>query len=1810
MQAEDATTGSSTVKAQSVAAGPNTGSTGGNIVYAAPRLGMKDKGRSKEPDATIESGHTYSELGVPRLKMPTVPAGTSQLPRRQPHRTKSTLSGSSNDNNQDRSRSLQAPSPPQAPPQLAASTNPLHPIPSVQPEKDDIRTTYHPKTGKPTVVKSFEQYGLDSKPPPRPHHPKPWLPFHSESEFSFAEIVHASSLSSGQIDALIKVVHQLMEEETEYFFVKNHNDLDKLWMDATNQYSPFQHKWMRVTYGKYSKSFDFWNRSLKDWATVILDDNYLGNIAEFESVRLDKFDGEDWVPFYHEPWTAKRMWAVQDDLPSNGRPLLITIYADKTKLSSFGTAKGHPIMARIDNLPSEILNGKGLGATQVVGWLPVFDEDPLEQGKPEYVNFKRAVYHKCLDHLFSTIATESTVGSIFNCGGTARLLYPFIFILAADYEEQCDMTLTRGVKSLFPCTVCTIPKDKLSELSVAYPRRTADDAIALYLKGKHARNKTALENLYKPKGLRFVKNAFWTVRFSDPHAAASFDELHNNCHGLGGKHAFKEVKRLIKALPGSGNREASLIGERFAAFPRWKDLHRFNESILTIHFTDGNEFRDIMKLFVYAAHNIIGHDEESLEYKMMCVFRKYVNMVMWEMLEVHTAKTIAAGRNAVQEFGKTINAYDDALSKSIPSYDDESSDEESDIGGEEGLEDVCGDSDDEDSSNEDGKNGGNTVDIESDGDSDSDDGRPDNNYKPTRKYMRKYNFPKLHNQTHAFDDIENKGVLKNFSTRLFEGRHKSLKKAYQSKTNFKQVAPQILKHKLESVVSQIIRDQITAVNVDEIEQQHLARERNNCDSNLDDDGGGGGDTRPGSLGSSKRDARTFGNIYLGSEVRKATSFGAVMEEHSAEPAFEDFDGRTIRRLVELMKRPDSPVKLTSDFKTLSLALLEHSNIITQYKLLDVTYESLVDWRAHTDTVRANPMFHHAERFDSVIIDNQPRNFFAQLLYIFTVKLDTDLHSGNQAVYIPLALVRPFAEDNRRPSQRDKDLRLLRLHPAPDNKPRVIPARSIIRGAFIVPEGEQRKSSLIVDVIDSDMFLRMQEIVVPSRSRANDNPFLIEPESDSSDTSDTSPKKYPVQFHHAEAEDFEKALRKAQKEIADLHKKYTVAYNQNQELRHQLEIHAHEAASRQLEPKKKGKAKAKLCETDDNEPTDEERLEALKPCFRQVVVLFNPTFSNVRAVLGPPPQRDPLLPAVRFDKDPKKHPSYEEILLAELYVTIPKDDRDLVLHRDFPELCYDTMKNMKSSLIEVLRGAAPHIFGGEAKVYQTKYDRSQVPSCVALVSWAKKPNHIDKFAPILFPDSMRGRAAPNGQLRRIFQSRELFLAIKVVLFGPASLSGKKTSGPKALGELWEITEVEQLPVNVIPSFAVLGANTKTNWRHLLEFYMREFWQIQVHYDTQYQRIMELFQKVVFSDRSATARDDEEDLGNLDDYDDILDDIEESSLSESESVNERTASPAPSTPFITRPGTPVMPPATPFTTFATPFAPESFPEDFVSLEVSTPLHIPPSLRLPVTPSAKRRKAIPRPKKSVQMASDKQLSIEAEHRSTPELPVPPPPPKPQPRPRAQQIAPAAPSTPAPTTITAPVNQPRARKLSTAPAALADSLTAPTAPIIIPPPDRQAKGRKQSRAAEVAGPAPKPSNLPQLSALVAAPSTALPPAKQARGRKAGKAPSAPSDPAPIPSNPSPEESTEPPVPTAAPTTILPLTKQPRGRKVGKAPAVRADPAPNPSNLAKKQGSIENVTKRARFSSDVQSAAPDINETGAEQEVDPRRRRSARNQN
>lgn len=142
--------------------------------------------------------------------------------------------------------------------------------------------------------------------------------------------------------------------------------------------------------------------------------------------------------------------------------------------------------------------------------------------------------------------------------------------------------------------------------------------------------------------------------------------------------------------------------------------------------------------------------------------------------------------------------------------------------------------------------------------------------------------------------------------------------------------------------------------------------------------------------------------------------------------------------------------------------------ITPYNFIKVTYESKVDWKAKTDYLRCNPLFHGQPRYDYIMVDTAQGEIFAQLLYIFICKIDdTDY---------PLALIHPYDEPIEEYPDKDEDLGLYRIQAGSRKTSEFISVESIIRGALVVDDFETENQFLVVDVVDSDMFIRMQELL--------------------------------------------------------------------------------------------------------------------------------------------------------------------------------------------------------------------------------------------------------------------------------------------------------------------------------------------------------------------------------------------------------------------------------------------------------------------------------------------------------------------------------------------------------------------------------------------------------------------------------------------------------------------------------------------------------------------------------------------------------------
>jgi len=141
--------------------------------------------------------------------------------------------------------------------------------------------------------------------------------------------------------------------------------------------------------------------------------------------------------------------------------------------------------------------------------------------------------------------------------------------------------------------------------------------------------------------------------------------------------------------------------------------------------------------------------------------------------------------------------------------------------------------------------------------------------------------------------------------------------------------------------------------------------------------------------------------------------------------------------------------------------------IHEYHYLKVNYESMVDWKKATDHLRCNPQFHGSLRFDHALIQlTVDETIFVRLIFLFRCCI-SNLGS------FEFALVQLYTARINSACRTDHFFKLTHVKAIPRASSIFIPLNSFIRGALLVPDPDYQDEYLVVDHIDSDMFLRMK-----------------------------------------------------------------------------------------------------------------------------------------------------------------------------------------------------------------------------------------------------------------------------------------------------------------------------------------------------------------------------------------------------------------------------------------------------------------------------------------------------------------------------------------------------------------------------------------------------------------------------------------------------------------------------------------------------------------------------------------------------------------
>ncbi|KAG1908350.1 uncharacterized protein F5891DRAFT_1124177 [Suillus fuscotomentosus] len=274
-------------------------------------------------------------------------------------------------------------------------------------------------------------------------------------------------------------------------------------------------------------------------------------------------------------------------------------------------------------------------------------------------------------------------------------------------------------------------------------------------------------------------------------------------------------------------------------------------------------------------------------------------------------------------------------------------------------------------------------------------------------------YPKRHVHAHLFDDIEARGATRNMNTKPNEKCHGPIRQTYLWCMNFKNIAEQ--KNCLLS-----------------------GREDNEDDLDGDPD--------------------DMFHVKLGAAQNEQT-FEDLEQLHANDNAFKWFHIKLADFLSDSLPTHGIPLPNAKRIKFTS------NETVTKHQFLKVNFESIIDWQITTDYLRCSPSFHNFARYDCVILQTQAGPMFGHLLMLFTCIVDGQTH--------PIALVHPYNAPVGQRSLKDKHLQFWHVCERPRISSEFFSVRSIIRGAALTEDHNVPGDYLVIDTIDTDMFLRMK-----------------------------------------------------------------------------------------------------------------------------------------------------------------------------------------------------------------------------------------------------------------------------------------------------------------------------------------------------------------------------------------------------------------------------------------------------------------------------------------------------------------------------------------------------------------------------------------------------------------------------------------------------------------------------------------------------------------------------------------------------------------
>ncbi|KAG8702016.1 hypothetical protein FRC09_004999 [Ceratobasidium sp. 395] len=363
----------------------------------------------------------------------------------------------------------------------------------------------------------------------------------------------------------------------------------------------------------------------------------------------------------------------------------IMVFSDATTLADFGPAKAWPIRLTFGNISKYERSKPSLENHFEVGYFPSLPVDiqdqlrKLEPGRPIpktlLAHLRRELFHEVLRLLLDDEFLRAwRHGVVIVCAdGITRRVFPRIFCYAADYPEKVLLATIRGMKSLYPCPRCLMPKSEFRNLGLAsdFVRRQklkridneergvlVDLARLVIFDEGRATNSKRVEQLLKPQS--YVPNAFSRLRYLgfDIFDALTVDFLHEFELGV-----WKSVfLHLLRILHSTSSSSVSILNERFRLIPPFgaDTIRPFSEDVSDMSRPAARNYEDILQCIHPAIEGLLPASIESQVLTLLYVLAQWHGLAK---LRRHTSLVVKALKHTTTRLGHELREFEHSTSE-------------------------------------------------------------------------------------------------------------------------------------------------------------------------------------------------------------------------------------------------------------------------------------------------------------------------------------------------------------------------------------------------------------------------------------------------------------------------------------------------------------------------------------------------------------------------------------------------------------------------------------------------------------------------------------------------------------------------------------------------------------------------------------------------------------------------------------------------------------------------------------------------------------------------------------------------------------------------------------------------------------------------------------------------------------------------------------------------------------------------------------------------------------------------------------------